>query len=64
MPKVQSKKSASKRCKVTGSGKVVHNRAGSNHFKSRKSSKRNRRLRKDTCMSDAMTSRTKKMIQK
>jgi len=64
MPKVKTKKSASKRFKVTGSGKVVHNRAGSNHFKSRKSSKRKRRLRKDTCMSDAMTSRTKKMIQK
>ena len=64
MPKVKTKKSASKRFKTTGTGKIVHNRAGSNHFKTRKSSKRNRRLRKDTCMSSAMTSRTKKMIQK
>ena len=64
MPKVKTKKSASKRFKVTGSGKVVHNRAGSNHFKTRKTSKRNRRLRKDAVMSSSMTSRTKKMIQK
>ena len=64
MPKVKTKKSASKRFKVTGSGKVVHNRAGSNHFKTRKTSKRNERLRKDTVMSSSMTSRTKKMIQK
>ena len=64
MPKVKTKKSASKRFKVTGSGKVAHNRAGSNHFKTRKTSKRNRRLRKDTVMSSSMTSRTKKMIQK
>ena len=63
MPKVKTKKSASKRFKVTGSGKVVHNRAGSNHFKTRKTSKRNRRLRKDTVMSSSMISRTKKMIQ-
>ena len=64
MPKVKTKKSASKRFKVTGSGKVVHNRSGSNHFKIRKTSKRNRRLRKSTGLSDAMTSRTKEMIQK
>jgi large subunit ribosomal protein L35 len=63
MPKMKTKRSAKKRFRVTGSGKVVHNRAGNRHFGVRKSPKRKRRLRKDTCMSKAMTSRTKKMIQ-
>tara|TARA_B100001750_G_C15470104_1_gene579317 strand:+ start:1290 stop:1484 length:195 start_codon:yes stop_codon:yes gene_type:complete len=64
MPKMKTKKSAAKRFKVTGSGKIAHHQGGHRHLATRKSPKRKRRLRKDTTMSSAMTSRTKKMIQK
>tara|TARA_Y100000590_G_C15474724_1_gene921597 strand:+ start:132 stop:323 length:192 start_codon:yes stop_codon:yes gene_type:complete len=63
MPKMKTKKSAAKRFKKTGSGKIVHHQGGHRHLATKKSSKRKRRLRKDTTMSKAMTSRTKKMIQ-
>ena len=63
MPKMKTKKSAAKRFKVTGSGKLTYNTSGNRHLSTKKSPKRKRRLRKDTCMSKAMTSRTKKMIQ-
>ena len=63
MPKMKTKKSAAKRFKVTGSGKVVYNKSGNRHLSTKKSPKRKRRLRKDTTLSKAMTGRTKKMIQ-
>ena len=63
MPKMKTKKSAAKRFKVTGSGKVVYNKSGNRHLSTKKSPKRKRRLRKDTSLSKAMTGRTKKMIQ-
>ena len=64
MPKMKTKKSAAKRFKVTGSGKIVHHQGGNRHLATRKSPKRKRRLRKGTTLSHAMSSRTKKMIQK
>ena len=63
MPKMKTKKSAAKRFKVTGSGKVVYNKSGNRHLSTKKSPKRKRHLRKETSMSKAMTARTKKMIQ-
>ena len=63
MPKMKTKKSAAKRFKVTGAGKISYNKSGNRHLSTKKSPKRKRRLRKDTCLSKAMTSRTKKMIQ-
>tara|TARA_B100000700_G_scaffold296973_1_gene361447 strand:- start:140 stop:334 length:195 start_codon:yes stop_codon:yes gene_type:complete len=63
MPKMKTKKSAAKRFKVTGSGKVVYNKSGNRHLSTKKSPKRKRRLRKDSTVSPAMTRRTKIMIQ-
>ena len=63
MPKMKTKKSATKRFKKTGSGKIVHYQGGNRHLSTRKSPKRKRRLRKETSLSKAMTGRTKKMIQ-
>jgi len=63
MPKMKTKKSAAKRFKKTGSGKIVHHQGGHRHLATKKSSKRKRRLRKATTLSKAMSSRTKKMIQ-
>ena len=62
MPKMKTKKSAAKRFKKTGSGKIMYNKCGNRHLSTKKSSKRKRRLRKDTVLSKAMTKRTKKMI--
>ena len=44
MPKVKTRKSASKRYKVTGSGKVKHSKPGLRHILTKKSSKRKRKL--------------------
>ena len=63
MPKMKTKKSAAKRFRVTGSGKVTYNKSGNRHLSTKKSPKRKRRLRKETSLSKAMTGRTKKMIQ-
>ena len=63
MPKMKTKKSAAKRFKKTGSGKIVHHQGGHRHLSTKKSPKRKRRLRKATSLSKAMTGRTKKMIQ-
>ena len=41
MPKMKTKKSAAKRYKITGSGKISYSKGGNSHFGVRKSSKRN-----------------------
>ena len=63
MPKMKTKKSAAKRFKVTGSGKLTYNKSGNRHNSTKKAQKRKRRLRKDTVISKAMSRRTKTMIQ-
>ena len=63
MPKMKTKKSAAKRFRKTGTGKIAYNKSGNRHLSTKKSQSRKRRLRKDTILSKAMTSRTKKMIQ-
>ena len=44
MPKQKTHSGAKKRFKVTGTGKVLHERAGKRHLLERKSSKLTRRL--------------------
>ena len=44
MPKMKTRKCASKRLKQTGTGKYIHNKAGARHILTKKSSKRKRRL--------------------
>ncbi len=46
MPKMKTKKAAAKRFKVTGSGKIVRNKAYKSHILTKKSQKRKRNLRK------------------
>lgn len=45
MPKLKTKKSISKRMKITKSGKVKRRKPGARHYKAGKSPKRRRRLR-------------------
>jgi len=44
MPKLKTKKSAAKRFRATGSGKIVRRKAFKNHLLQKKSSKRKRDL--------------------
>ena len=44
MPKVKTNSSAKKRFKVTGSGKIVHQKAFKRHILTKKSKKRKRAL--------------------
>lgn len=46
MPKLKTKRSAAKRFKVTGTGKLMKMKANKNHILNKKTTKRKRRLRK------------------
>jgi large subunit ribosomal protein L35 len=46
MPKIKTNRSAAKRFKKTGSGKIVYHKAFGSHILSTKSRKRKRKLRK------------------
>ena len=48
MPKVKTKRSAAKRFKVTGTGKLKRMKAYKSHILTKKSAKRKRNLRKAT----------------
>ena len=48
MPKIKTCRSAAKRFKKTGSGKLVRNKAYKSHILTKKSQKRKRNLRKST----------------
>ncbi|NQU67496.1 MAG: 50S ribosomal protein L35 [Candidatus Marinimicrobia bacterium] len=62
MPKVKTRKSAAKRFRKTGTGKLKHGHTGARHLLTRKSKDRKRRLRTGTLISKAMSKRTKVMI--
>jgi len=46
MPKMKTNRGAAKRFKVTGTGKIVRNKAYSSHILTKKTTKRKRNLRK------------------
>ena len=46
MPKMKTNRGAAKRFKVTGTGKIVRNKAFASHILTKKSTKRKRGLRK------------------
>ena len=46
MPKIKTNRGAAKRFKITGSGKIVRNKAYANHILTKKTTKRKRNLRK------------------
>ncbi len=48
MPKLKTKRSAAKRFKITGSGKIMRRKAYKSHILTKKSRKRKRNLRKPT----------------
>ncbi len=62
MPKIKTKRSAAKRFKVTGSGKIMFRKPGKSHILTKKSRKRKRNLRKPGILSDAMMKQIKRML--
>jgi large subunit ribosomal protein L35 len=53
MPKVKTNSSAKKRFKVTGTGKITHQKSFKRHILTKKSTKRKRGMRKANVVSDA-----------
>ncbi len=62
MPKTKTHKGTAKRFKVTGSGKIVRQRANRRHLMEHKSSKRTRRLDGRTTVAANDASRVNKML--
>jgi large subunit ribosomal protein L35 len=60
--KKKTKKSATKRFKITGSGRVKRNRAFKSHILTKKTAKRKRHLRKATVASGADERRLKVLL--
>jgi len=50
MPKMKTNRSAAKRFRLTGTGKIVRNHSSKSHILTKKSRKRKRRLRKSTIL--------------
>lgn len=62
MPKMKTRKSLSKRVKITGTGKLMHQMKGINHIKSSKSPSRLRKAKKRYQMNDTMAKKVRQLI--
>ena len=62
MPKVKTNSSAKKRFKVTGTGKITHQKAFKRHILTKKSTKRKRNMRHDGVVSDANLHFVKRLL--
>jgi len=62
MPKIKTNRSAHKRFRVTGTGKVLRNKAYKSHILTKKTRKRKRNLRRSAILDMAEQGRVKKMI--
>jgi len=62
MPKMKTRKSISKRVKITGRGKAMVRKGGSSHLKSVNSPKKNRRLRLSKALSKGFAKQAKKLM--
>ena len=63
MPKMKTSKTAAKRFKKTGTGKITRSRSNKQHILTKKSPKRKRHLRKSALVSDVDEKRLKQMLQ-
>lgn len=59
--KMKTKRAAAKRFKVTGTGKLVRNKAYKSHILTKKTTKRKRNLRKSTLVDDTNVKTMKKI---
>ena len=62
MPKIKTNRGARKRFRVTASGKIKRAKAYTSHILTKKSSKRKRKLRKSTVVSEVDSRRVRRML--
>ena len=62
MPKLKTNRSAAKRLKRSGSGKLVRNKTGRRHILTSKPAKRKRHLRKKTTVAKSMERRINALV--
>jgi large subunit ribosomal protein L35 len=62
MPKVKTNSSAKKRFKVTGTGKITHQKSFKRHILTKKSKKRKRHLAKDGVVAKANLEFVKRLL--
>ena len=62
MPKIKTNRGAAKRFKVTGSGKIVRNKAFASHILTKKSTKRKRNLRQSGLVDATDKKRVNRLI--
>jgi len=62
MPKMKSNRGASKRFRVTASGKIKRHSAYHSHILTKKSAKRRRNLRKESLVDQADLPKVRKLI--
>lgn len=62
MPKMKTNRGAAKRFKVTGSGKIVRNKAFASHILTKKSTKRKRNLRQSGLVDDTNVRGIRKIL--
>ncbi len=62
MPKMKTHNGARKRFRVTGSGKLMRERANRRHYLEHKSSRYKRRLKPDVALAKADVARVRRML--
>ena len=62
MPKMKTSRSAAKRFKVSGTGKLIRNKAYKRHILTKKSTKRKRNLRQDIVTDPTNAMNMKKIL--
>ena len=62
MPKMKTSRAAAKRFKVTGTGKLVRNKAYKRHILTKKTTKTKRNLRKATMTDETNVKNMKKIL--
>ena len=60
--KMKTKRAAAKRFKVTGTGKLVRNKANKSHILTKKTTKRKRNLRRATLVDETNVKTMKKIM--
>jgi len=62
MPKMKTHKGAAKRFKVTGSGKIMREKAYKSHILTKKNAKRKKRLGSETEVSSSDSKKVKRLL--
>ncbi len=62
MPKIKTNRSAAKRFKRTGTGKLKRNKSNKTHILTKKTTKRKRNLRKSALVSPADAKRVNRLL--